>query len=178
MVERNIKKSKKASHQSPRKNSHLLNVFYLSLVGLLTAAGLLGLGWFLGHQEENYNPYQALKGYESSRHGFIVKSAEVSVNKANRAIQALKKRNIKEAIADCKIAIDIFPIDAKPYILLTKLYLMTGQEQKMYETLTLSGQSYPNFDNIVSVSLMMRTWTKIPLEETAGKYLSGKFPGK
>ena len=73
---------------------------------------------------------------------------------AERAIDALKKRNIKEAIGDCRMAIDIFPIDAKPYILLTKLYLMTGQEEKMFDTLTLAGSSYPNFNNIVGLLMM------------------------
>src|SRR5258708_2361897 len=151
-------------------------IFYWGLGGLLLAVTFLSIGWFLGHQQEdNYNPYQALKGYESSRHGFIVKSSEISVKMANRAIEALKKKNMKEAIEDCKISIDIFPIDAKPYILLTKIYLMTGQEQKMYETLSLAGHSYPNFNNIVSI-IDDENLDKIPLEEPQDNIFLANFP--
>src|SRR5579863_9488647 len=149
-------------------------IFWIIGVVLL-AIVLVGLGWFLGSQGGNYNPYQVLKGYEGSRHGFIVKSAEVSVNMTQRAIAALKKRNIKEAIEDCRTAIDIFPLDAKPYILLTKLYLMTGQEQKMYETLTLAGRSYPNFNNIVSV-IDDADLDQIPLDEPQDRVFLANFP--
>ena len=86
-----------------------------------------------------------LQQANSSRHQFVVKSAEISNQMTARALEALKKKDIKEAIEDCKIAIDIFPINAKPYILLTKLYLMTGQEQKMFETLTLAGRFLSEF---------------------------------
>ncbi len=143
--------------------------------GALFAVILIAIGFFIGHQENTYNPYQDLKGYESSRHAFMVKSAEVSVKMADRAVQALKKKNIKEAIEDCRIAIDIFPIDAKPYILLTKLYLMTGQEQKMYETLTLAGRSYPNFDNIVGI-IDDENLDKIPLDESSDNTYLANFP--
>src|SRR5665213_1701323 len=83
--------------------------------GVLLAIILVGIGWFLGRQEDGFNPYQVLKGYGSSRHEFMVKSSEVSIKMAERAIKALKNKNVNEAIEDCKIAIDIFPIDAKPY---------------------------------------------------------------
>ena len=164
-----MKQSKKSSHKSSFK------YYYWCIGGALLAAVFIAIGWFWGHQEDNFNPYQALKGYESSRHGFIVKSAELSVKMADRAIVALKKRNIKEAIKDCKIAIDIFPIDAKPYILLTKLYLMTSQEQMMYDTLTLAGQSYPNFDNIVGI-IDDENLDKIPLDEPHDNIYLAVFP--
>lgn len=186
-----MKKSRKASHKSPRVNSipkekeipqeqvpdkpGRKKTFYWVTGGALLAVIFMAFGWFLGHQEDNYNPYEVLKGYESSRHGFMVKSAEVSVKMAQRAIEALKKKNLNEAIEDCKTAIDIFPIDAKPYILLTKLYLMMGQEQKMYETLTLAGRSYPNFDNIVTV-IDDEDLDRIPLDEPQGNIFLANFP--
>ncbi len=150
--------------------------FFWILGGVLLAVFFVAIGWFLGYQGDNYNPYQVLKGYESSRHEFVVKSAEVSVKMAERAIAALKKKNINEAIEDCKTAIDIFPIDAKPYILLTKLYLMTGQEQKMFETLTLAGRSYPNFNNIVGVIDDMDL-DRLPLDGPQGNVFLANFPG-
>jgi len=149
--------------------------FFWVIGAVLLAIILITIGFFLGHQEDNYNPYQALKGYESSRHQFMVKSSEVSVRMAQRAIEALKKRNIKEAIEDCRIAIDIFPIDAKPYILLTKLYLMTGQERKMFDTLTLAGRSYPNFDNIVGI-IDDENLDKIRLDEPQDNIYLADFP--
>jgi len=87
----------------------------------------------------------------------------------------LRDKNVPEAIEDCKIAIDIFPIDAKPYILLTKLYLMTGQERKMYDTLTLTGRSYPNFDNILSV-VDDEDLDKLPLAEPQDNIYLANFP--
>jgi tetratricopeptide (TPR) repeat protein len=105
-----------------------------------------------------------LQQANSSRHAFVVKSAEISSKLSDQAFDALQKKDIKKALAYCKTAIDIFPINAKPYLLLTKLYLMTGQEQKMYETLTLAGRSYPNFNNIVGV-IDDDDLAKMPLEE-------------
>jgi len=160
--------------QAPAKND-FFKFFLWVIVGILLAAILVGIGWFLGHQENDYDPYRVLKGYESSRHGFLVKSAEISVDMANRAIIALKKKKLNEAIEDCKTAIDIFPIDAKPYILLAKIYLMTGQEQKMYDTLTLAGHSYPNFNNIVSI-IDDENLDKIPLKEPADNIYLANFP--
>jgi len=150
------------------------NIFW-AIGGVLCAVIFIAIGWFLGHQEANYNPYQALKGYESSRHGFLVKSSEISIQMAQRAIEALKRRDVKEAVEDCKTAIDIFPIDAKPYILLTKLYLMTGQERKMFDTLTLAGRSYPDFDNIVSV-IDDENLDKIPLDRPSDNIYFAAFP--
>ena len=111
----------------------------------------------------------------SSRHQFVVKSAEISNQMTARALDALKKKNIKEAIEDCKIAIDIFPLNAKPYILLTKFYLMTGQEQKMFETLTLAGHSYPNFNSIVSI-IDDEDLDKIPLDQPRDNIFLANFP--
>ena len=142
---------------------------------LIGAVIFMSIGWFLGHGQDNYNPYLMLKGYESSRHGFIVKSSQVSVQMADRAVEALKRKNVKEAIEDCKTAIDIFPIDAKPYILLTKLYLMMGQEKKMYETLSLAGRSYPNFNNIVDV-IDDEDLDRIPLEVPRDSVYLANFP--
>jgi len=186
-----MKKYKKTSRNSPRKQQipkiqelpvekiphkpSRKKMFFWLIGGVMFAAILVDIGWFLGHQEDNYNPYIELKGYESSRHEFMVKSAEVSVKMTKRAIEAIKKRNINEAIEDCKTAIDIFPIDAKPYILLTKLYLMMGQEQKMYDTLILAGRSYPNFDNIVSV-IDDEDLDKLPLEEPVDNIFLANFP--
>jgi len=149
------------------------------IIGVILCAVLfMGIGWFLGQQresQENYNPYMALKGYEGSRHSFIVKSSEISVKMADRAVAALKRRNIKEAIEDCKTAIDIFPIDSKPYILLTKLYLMTGQERNMFDTLTLAGRSYPNFNNILAM-VDDTDLDRMPLEEPAENIYLANFP--
>jgi len=139
------------------------NIFWI-MAGVVFAMTLVALGWILGrHHDSDYNPYQVIKGYEGSRHAFLVKSAEVSVKMTDLAIEALKNKDIKKAVEDCKTAIDIFPIDAKPYILLTKLYLMTGQERNMYDVLTLAGNSYPNFDNIVAI-IDDENLDKIPLE--------------
>ncbi len=142
----------------------------------LLAISFLALGWFLGHRDNSYNPYLELEGYKYSRHAFVVKSSEVSVKMAQRAIEALQRKDLKEAIKDCNISIDIFPIDAKPYILLTKIYLMTGQEEKMYDTLTLAGRSYPNFNNIVSI-IDDADLDNIPLEEPQGNVYLADFPG-
>ena len=143
--------------------------------GLIIALGLLALGYFLGHREVAYDPYADINVFKYSRHQYLVRSSEVSVKMANRAIEALKKKNIKEAIEDCKTAIDIFPIDAKPYILLTKLYLMIGQEEKLFETLTLAGRSYPNFNNIVSV-IDDEDLDRIPLDKATDNISLAAFP--
>jgi hypothetical protein len=151
--------------------------FFWFVGALLLAILLLAAGWFFGREQAgSYDPYQDLKSYTFSRHKFLIKSAEISVKMANRAIVALKKKHIYEAINDCKTAIDIFPIDAKPYILLTKLYLMTGQEEKLYDTLTLAGRSYPNFDNIVSV-IDDDDLDKIPLDQPQSNVYLAAFPG-
>lgn len=142
---------------------------------LLLAVIFIIIGWFIGHQVDNYNPYQVLKGYESSRHGFMVKSAELSVKMTDRALKALKNKKIDEAVEDAKIAIDLFPVDAKPYILLAKLYLMTGQEQKMFDILTLAGRSYPNFNNIVGI-IDDDNLDRIPLEEPGDNVYLANFP--
>lgn len=116
-----------------------------------------------------------LRKADSRRHQFVIKSAEISLDLSNRAIEALKQRNINEAIKDCNLAIDIFPINAKPYILLTKLYLMTGQEQKLYDILTLAGRSYPNFNNILSI-VDDTDLDNIPLEEPQDNIYLADFP--
>jgi peptidoglycan/xylan/chitin deacetylase (PgdA/CDA1 family) len=116
-----------------------------------------------------------LQQANSSRHRFVVKSAELSNEMTARALGALKKKNIKEAIEDCKTAIDIFPLNAKPYILLTKFYLMTGQEQKMFETLTLAGHSYPNFDSIVGI-INDGDLEKMPLDAPQDNIFLANFP--
>ena len=136
---------------------------------------LVAFGCYLGHREASYDPYHELEGYKTSRHAYLVKSSEISIKMANRAIEALKNKNLNEAIEDCKIAIDIFPVDAKPYILLTKLYLMTGQEQKMFDTLTLAGRSYPNFNNIVSV-IDDENLDKMPLDVPQESVYLTNFP--
>lgn len=151
------------------------NKIYWGIGILLLASSLVALGWYLGHRDDDFKPYQVLKGYEGSRHSYIVKSSEVSIKMANRAIEALKHKKIQEAIDDCNVAIDIFPIDAKPYILLTKLYLMTRQEQKMFDTLTLAGRSYPDFDNIVGV-IDDQDLDRIPLEQTQDNIYLANFP--
>jgi len=161
----------KRTKRSKRKMMFL----WLGVGGLIFAIALLALGYFLGHREVSYDPYADINGFKYSRHQYLVRSSEVSVKMANRAIEALKKKNINEAIEDCKTAIDIFPIDAKPYILLTKLYLMTGQEEKMYETLTLAGRSYPNFDNIVSI-IDDEDLDRIPLDEGQDSVSLAAFP--
>ncbi len=166
---------KKSSKKNVPHKSNNKNVLYWAAGALLFAAGFLALGRYWGHQENNYDPYQALKGYESSRHAFMVKSSEVSVNMAQRAVEALQKGKLNEAIEDCKTSIDIFPIDAKPYILLTKIYLMTGQEQKIYDTLTLAGRSYPNFDNIVGI-IDDGSLDKIPLDGPQDNVFLANFP--
>jgi peptidoglycan/xylan/chitin deacetylase (PgdA/CDA1 family) len=150
-------------------------ILYWVLVGFLLGVTLVAIGWFLGKKQVAYNPYQELEGFKSSRHVYLVKSSEISVKLANKAVEALKNKNIKEALEDCKTAIDIFPIDAKPYILLAKLYLMTGQEPKMFETLTLAGRSYPNFDNIVSV-IDDENLDRLPLDEPQGSIYLSNFP--
>ena len=116
-----------------------------------------------------------LQKANSSRHAFVVKSAEISKKMSNLALDALKKKNLTEALKDCKIAIDIFPMNAQPYILLTKLYLMTGQEQKMFETLTLAGNSYPNFNNILAV-IDDENLDKIPLDPPQDNISLANFP--
>ena len=145
---------------------------YWTIGGFLLAGVLVAIGWFLGRKDNIYDPYSELSGYKYSRHQYLVKSSEISVKMAHRALEALKKKNINEALEDCKISIDIFPIDAKPYILLTKLYLMTGQEQKIYDTLTLAGDSYPDFNNIVSV-IDDNNLDKIPLDEPQDNIIPG-----
>jgi len=186
-----MKKSKKNSNKSPRKDplpkaqdlsQELVvnkpvnkNVYFLAIGGILLAVILLAIGWFCGHRECNYDPYQELKSCKYSRHQYLIKSAEVSVKVAKLAIEALKKKDIKGAIEDCKTSIDIFPIDAKPYILLTKIYLMMGQEQKMFDTLTLAGRSYPNFNNIVS-TIDDADLDQIPLEESPDNVFLANFP--
>jgi hypothetical protein len=146
-----------------------------SILSLLLAGIFLAVGWFLGYQERNYNPYHEISGYGSSKHEFLVKSSEVSIKMANRALEALKRKNITEAIRDSRVAIDIFPINAKPYILLTKLFLMTGQEFQMYDTLTLAGNSYPDFDNIVRV-IDDQDLDRIPLDGPEGDVYLANFP--
>lgn len=116
-----------------------------------------------------------LKQADSQRHQFVVKSAEISTDLAGRAIEALKNRNIKEAVKDCETAIDIFPMNAKPYILLTELYLKTGQEQKLFDTLTLAGRSYPNFNNIVAL-IDDEDLANMPLEEPQDNVFLANFP--
>lgn len=116
-----------------------------------------------------------LQQANSSRHQFVVKSAEISNQMTSRALDALKKKNIKEAIEDCKIAIDIFPLNAKPYILLTKFYLMTGQEQKMFATLTRAGHSYPNFDSIVNI-IDDEDLERMPLDVPQDNVFLADFP--
>jgi len=116
-----------------------------------------------------------LQKAQSSRHEFIVKSSEISSNMSNKAIEALKRKDLKEALRDCKIAMDIFPMNAKPYILLTKLYLMTGQEQNMFEILSLAGRSYPNFNNIIDI-IDDQDLSQIPLEEPQDNIYLANFP--
>ncbi len=152
-----------------------LKICFWLFGGAVLGVVLVAFGWLLGRKDTAYNPYQELEASRYSRHAFMVKSSEISVKMANKAIIALKNKDIKEAIEDCKIAIDIFPIDAKPYILLTKFYLMTGQEQKMFDTLTLAGRSYPNFDNIVSV-IDDENLDKMPLESPRGSIFLADFP--
>ncbi|MDE2027989.1 MAG: polysaccharide deacetylase family protein [Candidatus Omnitrophica bacterium] len=116
-----------------------------------------------------------LQQAQSSRHAFLIKSAQISSELAQRAVEDLKRKDFKKAIDDCRLSIDVFPLDAKPYILLTKLYLMTGQELKMYQTLTLAGRSYPNFNNIVAV-IDDQDLDNIPLDEPAANIYLANFP--
>jgi peptidoglycan/xylan/chitin deacetylase (PgdA/CDA1 family) len=157
-----------------KSRKHIKTLFW-SIGITLAAAFLVALGWFLGRQNNDSNPYQVLKGYESSRHGFMVKSAQLSVKTAQMALRELKNKNINKAIEDCYLSIDLFPIDAKPYILLTKIYLMTRQEQKMYDTLSLAGRSYPNFNNIVGI-IDDEDLDKLPLEEPQDAVYLANFP--
>ena len=157
--------------KKPKKS----NIFFWVLGGALLGIALVAFGWFLGQKDKQYNPYQELDAYKTTRHQYLVKSSEISVKMANRAVEALKNKDIKGAIEDCKTAIDIFPINAKPYILLAKLYLMTGQEQNLFDTLTLAGRSYPNFDNIVSIIDDVNL-DKIPLDAPQGSVYLANFP--
>jgi len=160
--------------QVSNNSKNKITLFWV-LGSVLFGIILLALGWFLVRQTSTYNPYAELSSYKFSRQEFMIKSSEISVRMTNKAVQALKKGNIKEAIEDCKTAIDIFPIDGKPYILLTKFYLMTGQERAMYDTLTLAGRSYPNFNNIIDV-IDDANLDQIPLDESVGNVYLANFP--
>jgi len=64
-------------------------ILYWSLAGIFFAVSCIAIGWFLGHQAVAiYDPYQDLEAYKSSRHVYLVKSAEISVKMANKAIEA------------------------------------------------------------------------------------------
>ena len=52
---------------------------------------------------------------------------------------------------------------------------MTGQEQKMYDTLTLAERSYPDFDNIVKI-IDDENLDKIPMDEPQGSIYLANFP--
>ena len=66
----------------------------------------MGNGWYIirgymysyrvvfGTSRPQYDPYSEIDRYRNSRHTFLVKSAEVSVQVTKRAIEELKKRNI------------------------------------------------------------------------------------
>ena len=97
-----MKKSKKSTQQQSPKRINIKKLVLVSFGFLLLVFGLLGLGWYLGQNEANYDPYQELENFHYSRHQYLVKSAEVSVKMANKAIAELKKKNVKQAIKDCK----------------------------------------------------------------------------
>ena len=127
------------------------------------------------HPKSDGNLYQGIQDIDPLKHEYVLKSSDESSKMADRALEALKRKDIKEAVEDCNAAIDILPINANPYILLTKLYLMTGQEEEMFRTLTHAGHSYPDFDKIVSV-IDDEDLDKIPVDEPQDGIYLANFP--
>lgn len=114
---------------------------------------------------------------DATRQEIISRITQYSKDLSDRAEEAVKKKNLDEAIKDCKLAIDICPMNDKAYILLTIIYLMTGQEKNMYDVLTTAGRSYPEFDNIVDI-IDDNDLTKIPRNKTQSNVFLARFPEK
>jgi peptidoglycan/xylan/chitin deacetylase (PgdA/CDA1 family) len=100
---------------------------------------------------------------------------QLSVNLTVRAIEELNEKELDKAIKDCYLAINYCPMNDTAYMLLTVIYLMTGQEQKIYDVLTLAGRSYPDFDNIVG-NIDDQNLGHIPLNESDGSIFLANFP--
>jgi len=158
-----------------RGNLNNKKMFFWVVAGLILVVGLVALGWFLGRHDSD-DPQELMKNARFlSKREYEIKSSEISIRLTNNAVEKLKNKKLLEAIKDLETAISVFPLNAKAYCFLTEIYLKTGQEFKMYETLTLAGRSYPNFNSIVSV-INDIDLNKMPLEEPQDNIFLANFP--
>jgi peptidoglycan/xylan/chitin deacetylase (PgdA/CDA1 family) len=103
---------------------------------------------------------------------FLIKANERSRELTGKAIQALKLSRPDDAVRLLVEAIAVSPPNSEAYAVLAKIFLMTKQEIKVYETLEHAGRSYPAFDDILKV-VDDADLAKIPLPvESADIYIA------
>ncbi|MBF0618965.1 MAG: polysaccharide deacetylase family protein [Candidatus Omnitrophica bacterium] len=89
-------------------------------------------------------------------------------------VKALEMRDIKGAIQKFDEAVEIFPPSTEAYSYLVKIYLMGGQEDRMFDILEHSGHSYPSFDGIIRM-IDNASLLKLPAVEDAQNVYIARF---
>jgi peptidoglycan/xylan/chitin deacetylase (PgdA/CDA1 family) len=143
---------------SSKKWVALILVLFVAVLGVLFIV------------KKNADPSK--KNIDQRKRAYILQSLKISQHLTKQGIELIKQRQVDKAIDSFNEAIRIFPPSNEAYQLLLKIYLMTGQEQKVYETLERAGRSYPTFDQILKV-VNNEDLARIPMpDETADVFIA------
>lgn len=106
----------------------------------------------------------------------LLKSKDQSRIMTERALVEMKAGRVPEAINSLVNAIETYPANTLAYAALAKIYLVAGQEEKIYEVLERAGRSYPSFDKILDV-FDDQSLGQLPLEAPKESIFIAPFRG-
>lgn len=150
------------------------NIFLCSAVCVVLVLGFVAFGCFL-RPKANKNQHIILQHSTTVRVDQFDEVKNVSYNKTMNAVQLFRAKEFQQGIDELIDAINIFPLNTDAYKLLVHAYLASGQEKEMYYALDRAGDSYANFDDIVSV-IDDADLDNIPLDEPKDNIFLANFP--
>jgi len=141
------------------------------MIGVIGVVVVFVAGYFLARHGSFIKKAET----DSTKRGFILRSLQESRQLTQRGIVSLQQKDADMAVELFTAAIKVFPLNNEAYGYLLKVYLMRGQEYKIYETLERAGRSYPAFDQLLNV-IDDKDLARIPMPDTGNVYIA-PFPG-
>ena len=158
----------------PQSRPKYKNLLIWAIAGLLLVISVVAIGSFWGHKDSG-NRHFISRSHKLINVDQFYDVVGMSRNKTNHAIKLLKQGDFQQAKNELIDAINICPINAVAYQLLAHIYLVSGQEQQMYDVLDRSGDVYVVFDKIIE-AIDDADLDKIPLDEFQDNVFLARFP--
>ncbi|MBF0331861.1 MAG: polysaccharide deacetylase family protein [Candidatus Omnitrophica bacterium] len=134
---------------------------------ILTAIGMIAVALFTAHHF--LSPKKPV--VDPAKRAFVLTSLHESQRLTQQGIAYIQQKEVVRAVDSFREAINVFPPNNQAYEFLLKIYLATGDEQKVYETLEAAGRSYPAFDQILK-AVDDASLARIPMSKTEDVYIA------